>query len=91
VSGNSEFESEHLQHAVEIAEDFIVPDADHSIAERIQVGVAALIQRAVRMLPAIDLDNQALLAADEIDVIRSNRLLSGELYPDESTIAQRQP
>jgi len=41
------------------------------------------------MLPAIDLDDQTPLAADEIDVIGTDRLLAGELQPAEPAIAKR--
>jgi hypothetical protein len=33
------------------------------------------------VLPAIDFDNEALLAADEIDIERTDRLLAGKFEP----------
>src|SRR5437868_14437371 len=43
------------------------------------------------MLSAIDLNHEALLAADKIDAIRPDRLLTSELQPAKPAIAQREP
>ena len=52
------------------------------------MGISALIRRAVGMLSAIDLNYETLLAAHEIDIIRSKRLLPHELQPAEPAIAK---
>src|SRR5947208_8294466 len=43
------------------------------------------------MLSAIDLNHKALLAADKIDAIRPDRLLTSELQPAKPAIAQCEP
>jgi hypothetical protein len=55
VRGNLELGCKHLQHAFEIAENLVIPDTDHPVAERGQEGIAAPIGCAIGMLPAIDL------------------------------------
>jgi len=91
VRGDLKLGCEHLQDAVEITENFIIPDPGNAISEGIQVSIAALIRGTVGMLSAIDLNDETLLAAYKIDVIRSDRLLARELQPTETTVAQRQP
>jgi len=78
VRGNPQLGCKHLQHAVEIAENLVVPDTHDAIAERIQVSVAALIGCAVGMLATIDFDDEAPLAADKVNVIGADRLLASE-------------
>ncbi len=48
---------------------FVVPDADHPITEGAPVSVALSVLSAFRVLTAVQLDNQALGATDEIYVI----------------------
>src|SRR5438270_6405536 len=43
------------------------------------------------MLPAIDLDDELLLAAYKVGVIRPKRLLPGKLLSAETSVAKRQP
>jgi hypothetical protein len=43
------------------------------------------------MLPPIDLDDELLLAADKVGVVRPKRLLPGKLQAGETAVAQRQP
>ena len=46
---------------------------------------------AIGVLPTINLDDETLLATDEVGVIRPKRLLARELQPAETTIAKCQP
>jgi hypothetical protein len=43
------------------------------------------------VLPAVDLNDETLLATHEIDVIQSKRLLASELQSAETAIANAQP
>jgi len=78
VRGFTKFRLEHLQYAVDIGEHIIVPDPDCAIAERAQRGIALPICGAIRMLPAVNLNDETPIAAEEVDVIGSNRLLADE-------------
>src|SRR5207237_1680590 len=72
-------------------DDIVIPDPNDAVAEGCEVRVANSIGGVIGMLSAIDLDDQPLLAADEIDVITSDRLLASELEPAKPAIAQLQP
>ena len=91
MRGNLEFVCEHLQHASEVAENFVVPDANDSVANCIKVSIAAPIGCAVGMLPTIDLDDETLLTTQEVHVVRSEGLLARKLQPTETAVAKRQP
>ena len=43
------------------------------------------------MLPAVDLDNQPPVAADEFDLVRPNRFLTNEFEPAELSIPKPLP
>src|SRR5205085_5798043 len=91
VRGNLELRCEHLQHAIEVAENLVVPDANNPVPKRIEVCVPAPIGCAIDMLSAIDLDDELLLAAYKVGVIRPKRLLPGKLQSAETPVAKRQP
>jgi hypothetical protein len=91
VRGNPELGCEHFQNAFEIAKNLVIPDSDHTIPEAGEIGVATMVRWIIGMLPAVDLNNEALLATDEVDVIRSKRLLPRKLQTAETAIAKRQP
>jgi hypothetical protein len=91
VRGNFELGCEHLRHAIEIAENLIVPDANDSVAKGSKVSVAAPIGFAIGVLTAVDLDDETLLAAHEVGVTRSKRLLAREFQPSETAITKSQP
>ena len=68
-----------LDDAFGVRQDIVVPEAQHA---EIVVGrplVANRVTRIVGVLSTIDLDDQTRLAANEIDSVRSDRLLSNEL------------
>jgi hypothetical protein len=91
VRGNLEFRHQHFEDTIEVAEDLVVPDPNDSITKCREIIIALPISRVVGVLPAVDLDDETLLAAHEVGVIRSKRLLAGELQPAETAIAKRQP
>src|SRR5271167_1428822 len=63
-----EFGQEHLENSVQIIDDIAVPDADHAITQGAQLAVALPVFGAFGVLAAVELDNQAPLAANEVDV-----------------------
>ena len=51
---------------LQILMNIVVPDADHAITERIKIAVALPVVRAIRMLAAVELDDQAPLATNKV-------------------------
>ena len=72
----------YAQHAFDIGQNIIVPEAQNSVTARIEkvgsqpIGVCLLIQS---MLPAIQFDDEAKLMASEVRVVRPNRCLAPEM------------
>jgi hypothetical protein len=79
------------QHAVAIAQHVVVPEAHHPVALARQERVACGILGTVRVLPAINLDDKAFVAADEINNEGTDRLLADELEAAQPPIAHREP
>jgi hypothetical protein len=64
------------RNSVEILDNIVVPDADHAITEGVKCAIALLVLGAFCVLAAVELDNQAPLAANKVDVVSSDRLLA---------------
>jgi len=73
-----EFRQQRLENAIEILDHIIVPDTDHPITERAKGAIAVPVVAAFRVLAAVELDNQAPLAANEVDEILTDGLLADE-------------
>jgi hypothetical protein len=86
-----EFGKERLKDPVQILNDFVVPDADHAITEGAEVAVALPVFRAFRMLAAVEFDNQAPLATNEVDVVAVYGLLADEFEAAELPTANACP
>ena len=80
-----------LQHALAIAQHFIVPKAKHLPALAFQIGVPRLVARALGVLETVSLDDQVSASAKKVDNIGADRNLSPELESAEATIAQKTP
>jgi len=68
----------HFQHTVHVAHDVIVPEPQNSIVMVVEPLSARLITDVFRMLSAIHFDDQTLLAANEINNVSADWLLSDE-------------
>ena len=79
------------QHAVAIAQHVVVPEAHHPVALARQERVACGILGTVRVLPAVNLDHKALVAADEINNEGADRLLADEFEAAQPPIAHCEP
>jgi hypothetical protein len=79
VRDNFEFRFQHLQNAVNIAENLIVPNPNCPIPKPAQHRLALAIGGAVRVLAAIDLNNEMRISTSEICEIRPDRFLTHEL------------
>jgi hypothetical protein len=97
VRGHSEFRLQHLQSAVDvaediiIAEDIIVPNPNCPISKIAQHRIALTVRRAIGVLPAVDFNDDTLLAANKIREKRANRLLAHEFEAAELPIATMSP
>ena len=78
------------QHGVAIAQHVVVPEAHRPVGLARQERVACGILGTVRVLSAINLDDKALVAADEINNEGTNRLLADEFEPAQPPIADRE-
>jgi len=67
VRGVFEFSNQYFQNALDVGKHVVVPDPDDAVAERTKISVALSIGEIIGMLPAIDLNDQAPIAADEIN------------------------
>ena len=71
-----------LHHAVDLVENLVVPEAQDAIAAGVQKSGSPFIGGAVlliRMLPAIHLDDQAMMMAGEVRVVLADGCLSAEM------------
>jgi len=80
-----------LKHASGVFDHVVVPKTDYPVALACQTAVSDLVRRIVRMLSTVNFYNQPAFAADEIDDVRTDRLLAGKLEATEPPITQRQP
>lgn len=71
--------------------DGFVPEAENTKATTSKVGVAARVVAALRMLPAVEPDDQVALKADEIDDCVADGSLAAEFQTVEATAAKTLP
>jgi len=81
---------DHRQHTLAAAQHIVVPKAHHAIALTDEKCVSRNILCALRMLAAINFDNQTL-SAYKINNERPNRFLAHELEPAEPTVTNSEP
>jgi hypothetical protein len=53
-----------LENSVQVVDDIVVPNADYTIAVGAKCAIAVPVSGTFGVLAAVDLDNQAPLAAD---------------------------
>jgi hypothetical protein len=86
VAGN------HFKHALEVAEDLVVPEAEDLVALLGEEGRALRIGIALdRMLATIELDGQVMLGAAEVDDVWPDQMLPAKLDADESAVTKPGP
>lgn len=68
-----------FQNAGRICENVVVPEAQNAVPLLSKESIPHGVTRVRSVLPAIDLDNEASLPADEIDDIGADRLLANKL------------
>jgi hypothetical protein len=68
-----------FKNTVDVAQDIVVPKAQHMVTVIPEPTVANGIASVRGVLTAIDLDDQTTLAAHEVYGVRTNRFLANEL------------
>ena len=72
-----------LQHAIDILEDLVVPEADHAITLAVQPARSRLILRRSRVvLAAVDFDDQPRLQAAEVNDVVADCLPDWKVIVD---------
>ena len=91
VRGN-QFRPDSFEHTFCIAQYLIVPESDYAKSLRFQVhGPPGITLHFICVLTPVDLHDQSLLKAHEIDDVWFDNLLPPELRSHEQTIAQMPP
>jgi hypothetical protein len=78
-----------FQYARHVAQHVVVPESQDSIIVLRKPSVANYVTRIVRMLSAIDFNDEPMLAANQVDRVWSNRFLPNEFVAIE--LARSQP
>jgi len=68
-----------LKYTGDVAKHVVVPKSQNPITTPCQILITQDVAGTIRMLSAIDLNNQTTLAADKVDCVRTDRLLANEL------------
>jgi hypothetical protein len=90
VSGQRNLAADHLENAVRIFEDVVVPEADDAIAEGFDHMRARSIDIS-RMLSSVELDREAQASAGEVGDMRANGKLADEFRAFEPAASQIVP
>ena len=80
-----------FKNARHISQHVVVPEAQNPVIVIGKPFVAKRIPRAVSMLPAVNLDNEAVFAANQIRCVRADRLLFNKLVSIEATRSESIP
>jgi hypothetical protein len=91
VRGRIEFSQQHLQDALDILQHFVVPEADHAVSERPQIGITLRVIGSGCVLAAVHFYNEPPLAAQKVGVISPDWFLPDELECAELAVAQMAP
>jgi hypothetical protein len=88
VRGSRKLGQQQFEHAVEPFRHIIVPEANDAVAERSEFVIALPIGDIVRVLAAVELDDQPRLAAQEVDEVSANCSLSDKLEAAKPPVAK---
>jgi hypothetical protein len=87
VRGIFEFCAQHLENALDIAENIVVPNPNYFVSEVAQRRITLGVRTTLAMLPAIDLHDEMPLATHKVRKIRSDRLLTHKFEARELPVA----
>ncbi len=82
---------EAFQNTFDIAKDVVIPKSDDTVVVCAQPAVADHISLTVRVLSAVDLNNQAALPAQKVHRVGADRLLPHELEAEQGSRPQSLP
>jgi hypothetical protein len=85
---------DRVQDPLDVAEEFVIVEAGHTVASIAQGLFSRPIATALvigRMSRAVDLDDQLFLAANEVGEIGTDRLLPDELEASERAVSKSPP
>jgi hypothetical protein len=71
----------YIPNAFDISQHLVIPETQHAIMMLGEPSIPHGVASAPGMLAAIDLDDEPLLAADKIDDVPADRLLTDEFVP----------
>ncbi|MDB5586971.1 MAG: hypothetical protein JWP26_1941 [Devosia sp.] len=80
-----------LKHTVQIGEDVVIPKPDDGVAVGSNSRSASYVTITLRVLAAVELDDQVCFAAGEVGYIRANRLLADKLMTKQLAGTQTGP
>ena len=84
--------TDHLQHAFQVLEDFGVPESENTKAPLFEpLGARLVLRFRLRVLSAIEFDDNARVIAGEIDDETAERHLSAKAQTIDLTAAQGGP
>jgi hypothetical protein len=78
-----------LHHALGIRQDLVVPTSDHAIAAALEPG--GVRRTLLRVLAAVDFDDESCLGTKEVDDVAAYRLLAAEAETIELLAPQLRP
>jgi hypothetical protein len=78
-----------LHHALGIRQDLVVPKSHHAIAAALEPGGAR--RTFIRVLAAVDFDDESCLGTKEVDDVAAHRLLAAEAETIELLAPQLRP
>jgi len=83
---------DNLHDTMDIGENIIIPKSQYAEALFLEPGIAPVVLVSVEcMLPAVELDNDPFLKADEVHDIKTDRLLAFEFQAVHSFCAEVSP
>jgi hypothetical protein len=91
VRGGRKLKQQFFEHTVQAAGDVVVPNPNHAIAQRDERLVALLIDGAVRVLTAVDFNDQPCFATEEVDKISADWCLPDEFKASQPAIPETMP
>jgi hypothetical protein len=83
--------SDGFKHARHVPQHVVIPKSQNPVIVVGEPFVTNYVPRIVRMLPSIDFNDEAAFAANQVDRIKTNRLLSNELKSIQPTRSELIP
>jgi hypothetical protein len=82
---------DHAKNALFVSQNLGIPESQHTIAGRAERGIARAVPGIIRVLSAINFDDESFLATNEVNDVRIGGLLANEFETTQPSVAQRKP